>query len=150
MTRRYVWVSKRRLGSRYCGASQACFSCHLQRGNDRSEAAVDAEHNLYGLWGKWKISRSCQLPWIRNLAFAVPPWLVMKAMPNADELALRIYQVRDIINKQLNTVLRSLEKLDKVSCRMWKDMVDMRREKKVVVLRELCRAIIYSTKIEIM
>jgi hypothetical protein len=27
------------------------------------------------------------IPWIRNLAFAVPPWLAMKAMPNADELA---------------------------------------------------------------
>jgi hypothetical protein len=29
-------------------------------------------------------------------------------------------------------------------------MVDMKREKKVAVLRELCRAIIYSTKIVIM
>jgi cytochrome P450 len=55
------------------------------------------------------------IPWIRNLAFAVPPWLVMKAMPNADELAPRIYQVRDIINKQLNTILQSPEKLDEAS-----------------------------------
>lgn len=55
------------------------------------------------------------IPWIRNLAFAVPPWLVMKAMPNADELAPRIYQVRDIINKQLDQVLHAPEKLDEAA-----------------------------------
>ena len=55
------------------------------------------------------------IPWIRNFAFSIPPWLVMKAMPNANELAPRIYQVRDIINKQLNTVLHSPEKLDEAS-----------------------------------
>ena len=55
------------------------------------------------------------IPWIRNLAFAIPPWLVMRAMPNADELAPRIYQVRDIINKQLDQVLHAPEKLDETA-----------------------------------
>jgi hypothetical protein len=37
-------------------------------------------------------------------------------------------------------------------CRMWEDRAKggLEREKKVVVLRELCRAVIYSTKMEIM
>lgn len=55
------------------------------------------------------------IPWIRNLAFAIPPWLVMRTMPNADELAPRIYQVRDIINKQLDQVLHAPEKLDETT-----------------------------------
>lgn len=52
------------------------------------------------------------LPWIRNIAYAFPPWLVMRVLPNADKLAPRLYQVRDIINRQLQTVLHSPEKLD--------------------------------------
>jgi cytochrome P450 len=55
------------------------------------------------------------IPWIRNLASAIPPWLVMRAMPNADQLAPRIYQVRDIINKQLDQVLHTPEKLDETA-----------------------------------
>jgi hypothetical protein len=36
-------------------------------------------------------------PWVRNMIYAIPPWLVMKIIPNSAKLAPRLYQVRDII-----------------------------------------------------
>ncbi|OBT51537.1 hypothetical protein VE04_08593 [Pseudogymnoascus sp. 24MN13] len=51
-------------------------------------------------------------PWVRNMIYAIPPWLVMKIIPNSAKLSPRLYQVRDIIQKQLHTVLQSPEKLD--------------------------------------
>ncbi|KAF1933523.1 cytochrome P450 [Didymella exigua CBS 183.55] len=47
------------------------------------------------------------LPLLKNIL-----WICTLAMPNSDELAPRIYQVRDITNKQLGEVLHALEKLD--------------------------------------
>ena len=51
-------------------------------------------------------------PSIRKLIFSIPPALVMKLTPGSDKLAPRLYQVRDIVQKQLQTVLQNPEKLD--------------------------------------
>lgn len=51
-------------------------------------------------------------PWVRNIIYAIPPGLVMKIIPNSAKLAPRLYQVRDIIQKELHAVLQSPEKLD--------------------------------------
>ncbi|KAK2751679.1 hypothetical protein CKAH01_17841 [Colletotrichum kahawae] len=53
-------------------------------------------------------------PLVRNLIYAVPPAFVMKAMPNAEKLAPRLYQVRDLIQRQLRNVLQCPSKLDDV------------------------------------
>ncbi|KAK8085380.1 hypothetical protein PG997_006651 [Apiospora hydei] len=50
--------------------------------------------------------------WIRKLTYAFPPTLVMKLLPNADVIAPRVYQVRDIIHRQLQAVLNAPEKLE--------------------------------------
>ena len=51
-------------------------------------------------------------PNIRKMIFGVPPSLVMKIVPDSEKLAPRLYQVRDIVQKQLQAVLNSPEKLD--------------------------------------
>ncbi|OQE16256.1 hypothetical protein PENFLA_c028G07104 [Penicillium flavigenum] len=53
-------------------------------------------------------------PLIRDLIFAVPPALVMRLVPNAKKLAPRLYQVRDLIQQQLQVVLNCPSKLDDV------------------------------------
>lgn len=53
-------------------------------------------------------------PVIRNLIYAVPPALVMRVVPNAEQLAPRLYQVRDLIQQQLHGVLACPSKLDNV------------------------------------
>ncbi|GAB7357362.1 hypothetical protein MBLNU459_g8308t1 [Dothideomycetes sp. NU459] len=53
-------------------------------------------------------------PLVRNLIFAVPPALVMRVLPNADQLAPRLYQVRDLIQRELHTVLETPSKLQDV------------------------------------
>ncbi|KAK8098078.1 uncharacterized protein PG998_013564 [Apiospora kogelbergensis] len=50
--------------------------------------------------------------WIRRLTYAFPPTLVMQLLPNADVIAPRVYQVRDIIHRQLQAVLNSPGKLE--------------------------------------
>lgn len=53
-------------------------------------------------------------PMIRDLIFAVPPALVMRLIPNAQKLAPRLYQVRDLVKQQLQVVLSCPSKLDNV------------------------------------
>lgn len=53
-------------------------------------------------------------PLIRNLIYAVPPALVMRVLPDAKRLAPRLYQVRDLIQRQLQVVLQCPSKLDNV------------------------------------
>ncbi|CAI7647033.1 unnamed protein product [Penicillium pancosmium] len=53
-------------------------------------------------------------PLIRDLVFAIPPSLVMKLVPDAKRLAPRLYQVRDLIQQQLQVVLNCPSKLDEV------------------------------------
>lgn len=53
-------------------------------------------------------------PLIRDLIFAVPPALVMRFIPNAQRLAPRLYQVRDLVQQQLQVVLNCPSKLDTV------------------------------------
>lgn len=53
-------------------------------------------------------------PMIRDLIFAVPPALVMRLIPNAQKLAPRLYQVRDLVQQQLQVVLNCPSKLDNV------------------------------------
>ncbi|KAF7713894.1 Cytochrome P450 monooxygenase [Penicillium ucsense] len=53
-------------------------------------------------------------PMIRDLIFAVPPSLVMRFVPNAEALAPRLYQVRDLIQQQLKGVLNCPSNLDQV------------------------------------
>lgn len=53
-------------------------------------------------------------PMIRELIFAVPPALVMRLIPNAQKLAPRLYQVRDLVQQQLQVVLNCPSKLDNV------------------------------------
>ncbi|KAK7932491.1 Cytochrome P450 monooxygenase yanH [Apiospora marii] len=50
--------------------------------------------------------------WVRKLTYAFPPTLVMQLLPNADAIAPRVYQVRDVIHRQLQAVLNSPEKLE--------------------------------------
>ncbi|KAK8052918.1 hypothetical protein PG996_012219 [Apiospora saccharicola] len=50
--------------------------------------------------------------WVRQLTYAFPPTLVMQLLPNADAIAPRVYQVRDVIHRQLQAVLNSPEKLE--------------------------------------
>lgn len=79
-------------------------------------------------------------PWIRKLAYMFPPSLVMKLMPRADDLAPRLYQVRDIIHRQLQTVLHSPEKLDEAPHQtIFHRMLDVQawRTKQVPDLTEL-------------
>ncbi|KAM4058611.1 cytochrome p450 [Hirsutella rhossiliensis] len=54
-------------------------------------------------------------PLIRNLIYAVPPSLVMRVLPDAERLAPRLYQVRDLIQQQLRVVLQCPSKLDDAS-----------------------------------
>lgn len=54
-------------------------------------------------------------PLVRNLIYAVPPGLVMRILPDAKRLAPRLYQVRDLIQQQLQVVLQCPSKLDSVS-----------------------------------
>lgn len=54
-------------------------------------------------------------PLIRKLVFAVPPSLVMRILPDADRLAPRLYQVRDLIQQQLQVVLECPSKLHDVT-----------------------------------
>ncbi|KAI4223990.1 MAG: hypothetical protein L6R40_008479 [Gallowayella cf. fulva] len=51
-------------------------------------------------------------PLIRKIAYKVPANLMMKALPDAERLAPRIYRVRSIIQDQLHEVLQNPEKLD--------------------------------------
>lgn len=53
-------------------------------------------------------------PLIRDLIFAVPPALVMRLVPDAQRLAPRLYQVRDLIQQQRQIVLSCPSKLDTV------------------------------------
>ncbi|CAI7647637.1 unnamed protein product [Penicillium crustosum] len=53
-------------------------------------------------------------PMIRDLIFAVPPALVMRLIPNAQKLVPRLYQVRDLVQQQLQVVLNCPSKLDNV------------------------------------
>ena len=53
-------------------------------------------------------------PMIRDLIFAIPPSLVMRFVPNAKDLAPRLYQVRDLIQQQLKGVLNCPSKLNEV------------------------------------
>ncbi|CAI7604649.1 unnamed protein product [Penicillium manginii] len=53
-------------------------------------------------------------PLIRDLVFAIPPSLVMRLVPDAKRLAPRLYQVRDLIQQQLQVVLNCPSKLDEV------------------------------------
>jgi hypothetical protein len=53
-------------------------------------------------------------PWVRNLVYAVPPGLVMWAIPNASKLALRLCQVCDLIHRQLRIVSDCPSKLDDI------------------------------------
>ncbi|EQL00830.1 averantin oxidoreductase [Ophiocordyceps sinensis CO18] len=54
-------------------------------------------------------------PLIRKLVFAVPPSLVMRILPDAERLAPRLYQVRDLIQQQLQVVLECPSKLHDVT-----------------------------------
>lgn len=54
-------------------------------------------------------------PMIRDLIFAVPPALVMRLIPNAQKLAPRLYQVRDLVQQQLQVVLNCPSNLDNVT-----------------------------------
>jgi cytochrome P450 len=54
-------------------------------------------------------------PLIRSVIYAVPPGLVMRVLPDASRLAPRLYQVRDMIQRQLQVVLQCPSKLDSVS-----------------------------------
>ena len=53
-------------------------------------------------------------PLIRDLIFAVPPSLAMRLIPDAERLAPRLYQVRDLVQQQLQSVLNCPSKLDAV------------------------------------
>ncbi|KAJ6180201.1 Cytochrome P450 [Penicillium mononematosum] len=53
-------------------------------------------------------------PIIRDLIFAIPPSLVMRLIPNSQNLAPRLYQVRDLVQQQLQVVLNCPSKLDTV------------------------------------
>lgn len=53
-------------------------------------------------------------PMIRDLIFAVPPGLVVRLIPNAQKLAPRLYQVRDLVQQQLQVVLNCPSKLNNV------------------------------------
>ncbi|EFR03752.1 averantin oxidoreductase [Nannizzia gypsea CBS 118893] len=52
---------------------------------------------------------------IRNLLYVVPADLVMGVLPDAKRLAPRLYQVRNLIQRQLQAVLQCPTKLDTVS-----------------------------------
>jgi cytochrome P450 len=54
-------------------------------------------------------------PLVRDLIFAVPPALAMRLVPDAQRLAPRLYQVRDLVQQQLQSVLNCPSKLDTVS-----------------------------------
>ncbi|WEW61946.1 hypothetical protein PRK78_007446 [Emydomyces testavorans] len=51
-------------------------------------------------------------PLIRKIAFSIPPSLIMKALPNAERLAPRIYRVRALFQEQLRVVFQDPRKLD--------------------------------------
>lgn len=51
-------------------------------------------------------------PLIRKIAYAIPASLIMNILPDAENLAPRIYRVRAIIQEQLQVVLQNPEKLD--------------------------------------
>lgn len=53
-------------------------------------------------------------PLIRDLIFAIPPALVMRLIPNSQKLAPRLYQVRDLVQQELQVVLNCPSKLDTV------------------------------------
>ncbi|RMD43746.1 hypothetical protein DV735_g1375, partial [Chaetothyriales sp. CBS 134920] len=73
-------------------------------------------------------------PWIRYLIFAVPPALVMRLIPNANQLAPRLYAVRDLIQQQLQVVLNCPSKLDEVPHQtLFHRMLDPQAYRKKVV-----------------
>ncbi|KAK3337802.1 cytochrome P450 [Cercophora scortea] len=53
-----------------------------------------------------------KFPTIRRMAYAIPASLVMNLLPNSEKLAPRLYLVRDIVHRELQTVLHNPEKLD--------------------------------------
>ncbi|KAJ5972712.1 uncharacterized protein N7479_002630 [Penicillium vulpinum] len=63
-------------------------------------------------------------PLIRNLVFAIPPSLVIRLVPNAKRLAPRLYQVRDLIQQQLQVVLNCSSKLDEVPYTLFHSMLN--------------------------
>ncbi|KAK5987017.1 Cytochrome P450 monooxygenase [Cladobotryum mycophilum] len=54
-------------------------------------------------------------PLIRKLAYAIPPSLMMKTLPDPERLTPRIYQVRSLIQERLKAVIESPEKLDEAA-----------------------------------
>lgn len=79
-------------------------------------------------------------PIIRDLIFAVPPALIMRFVPNAQKLAPRLYQVRDLVQKQLHVVLDCPSKLENVPHEtLFHRMLDPEsyRSKEVLNLTEL-------------
>jgi cytochrome P450 len=51
-------------------------------------------------------------PLVRKLAYSIPPTLIMKLLPDSENLAPKIYQVRALIQEELGRVLRDPQKLD--------------------------------------
>ena len=51
-------------------------------------------------------------PLVRKIAYSFSPSMIMKALPDAERLAPRIYRVRAIIQEQLQVVLQDPEKLE--------------------------------------